>query len=57
MEVGRILGRSWKNIGQKLEEYWAEVGRIFGGSWKNIGLNLEEFWVKVRRILDIRKDT
>jgi hypothetical protein len=29
-----MYGRSWKNIGWKLKEYWMEVGRIVGGSWK-----------------------
>jgi hypothetical protein len=54
MEVGRIFGGSWKNIGWNFEEYWVEIGRILGESLKNnIGQKtLEEYWVEVGRILE-----
>jgi hypothetical protein len=34
MEVRRILGRSWKNIRVKLEEYWVDIGRRKFFRWK-----------------------
>ncbi len=46
MEIGGILdgtilgeiltniGLSWKNVEQKLEEYWLEIGKILGRSKK-----------------------
>jgi len=47
-----ILGRSWKNIGWKFEEYLVEIGRILGWSWMNIGQELVEYWEEVRIVLE-----